>query len=70
MSRNANAGKLDGARDGVKSSANVGPIGQILQAQVDYGVRDDRYERRGESVASNTAIRAVLNNGVGNNKIV
>jgi hypothetical protein len=70
VGRDANASTFNGNSDLVESTANVGPVGQVLQPQVDDGVRDDRYERRRESVASNTAIRAVLNNGVGNNKIV
>ena len=54
----------------VNSSANVRPVGQVLQAQVDDGVRDDRNERRGEAVACDARISAVLDDAIGNKEVV
>ena len=45
VSGDAHAGTLDSGRDGVESSANVRPVGQLLQGQVDVRMVDDRSER-------------------------
>ena len=70
VSGNTNAGTGDGRCDLVERSANVGPVGQVLQAQVDDGVRDDGNERGRQAVACDARIGAVLNNAVGNEEVV
>ena len=70
MSRNADAGTNDGSGDLVESSADVGPVGQVLQPQVDDGVRDDGDERRGEAIACDARIGAVLDGAIGNKEVV
>jgi len=70
VSGNANAGTNDSGCDLVERSANVGPVGQVLQAQVDDRVRDDRNERRGEAVACDARVSAVLDDAIGNKEVV
>lgn len=70
VSGNTNAGTGDGRCDLIERSANVGPVGQVLQAQVDDGVRDDGNERGGETVACNARIGAVLDDAIGNKEVV
>ena len=67
---NANAGTNDSRCDLVERSTNVRPVGQVLQAQVDDGVRDDGNERRGEAVACDARISAVLDDAVGDEEVV
>ena len=70
VSGNTNAGTGDGRCDLVERSANVGPVGQVLQAQVDDGVRDDGNERGRQAVACDARISAVLDDTVGNKEVV
>ena len=70
VSGNANAGTNDSGCDLVERSANVRPVGQVLQAQVDDGVRDDGNERGRQAVACNARVGAVLDDAVGNEEVV
>ncbi len=70
VSGNANAGTGDSRCDLVECSADVGPVGQVLQAQVDDGVRDDGNERRGEAVACDARVSAVLDDAISNKEVV
>jgi len=70
VSRDANVGARNGCGDLVESSANVGPVGQVLQTQVDHRVRDDGNKRRGQTVARDARVGAVLNDAVGNEEVV
>ena len=70
MSRNTDAGTNDGSGDLVERSADVGPVGQVLQPQVDDGVRDDGDERRGEAIACDARVGAVLDGAIGNKEVV
>ena len=70
MRGDANASALDGSGDSVECIANVRPVGQVAQREVNVGMIDDRSERRGETIARDASVGAVLNGSIGNDKII
>ena len=70
MRGDANTSAFDGSGDGVESSAKVRPVGQLVETKINVGMVDDRSERGRQAVASNAGVGAMLNDAIGNNKVV
>lgn len=70
MRGDANTSALDGSGDSVESGAKVRPVGQLVETKINVRMVDDRSERGRQAVASNAGVGAMLNDAIGDNKVV
>lgn len=70
MRGDANTSALDGSGDSVESGAKIRPVGQLVETKINVRMVDDRSERRRQTVASNAGVGAMLNDAIGDNKVV
>lgn len=70
MRGDANTSAFDSSRNSVESSAKVRPIGQLVETKINVRMVDDRSERGRQAVASNAGVGAMLNDAIGDNKVV
>ena len=70
MRGNANTSALDSSGDGVESGAKVRPVGQLVETKINVRMVDNRSKRGRQTVASNAGVSAMLNDAIGDNKVV
>ena len=70
MRGDANTSALDGSSDSVESGTKVRPVGQLVETKINVRMVDNRSERRRQTVASNASISAMLDDTIGDNKVV
>jgi len=66
----ADTSALDGSGDSVESSAKVRPVRQLVETKINVRMVDNRSKRRGQTVASNAGVGAMLNDAIGDNEVV